>query len=146
MEPIGLCEELARHMGEIAIGFSISALPTNEVSFSAEMLLGEIEFRSPGVGAYFDFGNSLMLGSDPVADIGILKDRIAQVHVKDPRKDRTPCYLGEGDVDLEGCLRALEEIDYSGPLVFETPPLDDARATASRNLATLKSLIEKASG
>lgn len=101
---------------------------------------------SPAVGAYFDFGNSKMLGSDPVADIGILGDKIFQVHVKDPRQDRTPCYLGEGDVDLEACLKALVDIDYSGPLVFETPPLDDARETAARNLATLKSLIEKVAG
>ena len=84
-----------------------------------------------------------MLGSDPVEDIGILGDRIFQVHVKDPRKDRTPCLLGEGDVDLDACLQALVKIDYSGPLVFETPPLDDARATAAKNLQTLRSLIEK---
>lgn len=98
---------------------------------------------SPAVGAYFDFGNSLMLGSDPVADIGILGDRIFQVHVKDPRQDRRPVLLGEGDVDLEACLKALVEIDYSGPLVFETPPLNDARTTAARNLQTLSTLIEK---
>jgi len=98
---------------------------------------------SPAVGAYFDFGNSLMLGSDPVEDIGILGDRIFQVHVKDPRKDRTPCLLGEGDVVLDSCMQALVKIDYSGPLVFETPPLDDARATAAKNLQTLRSLIEK---
>jgi len=97
---------------------------------------------SPAVGAYFDFGNSKMLGSDPVADIGIQGDRIYQVHVKDPKQSRTPCLLGEGDVDLAGCLKALIDVDYSGPLVFETPTLSDARDTASRNLATLRGLIE----
>lgn len=101
---------------------------------------------SPAVGAYFDFGNSLMLGSDPVKDIGILGDRIFQVHVKDPRKDRKPCLLGEGDVDLEGCLKALVDIDYSGPLVFETPAMEDARDTAARNLQTLRDLIQKVEG
>ena len=104
------------------------------------------EVGSPAVGAYFDFGNAIMLGSDPVADIKVLGDRIAQVHVKDPRKDRTPCFLGEGDVDLEACLKALVEVDYSGPLVFETPPLTDSRETASRNLQTLRGLIQKVEG
>jgi L-ribulose-5-phosphate 3-epimerase len=98
---------------------------------------------SPAVGAYFDFGNSMMLGSDPVADIGILGESVFQVHVKDPKKDRIPCLLGEGDVDLSACLQALVKIDYTGPLVFETPPLDDARDTAAKNLAALKALIEK---
>ena len=76
-------------------------------------------------------------------DIGILGDRIFQAHVKDPKKDRTPCYLGEGDVNLSGCLKALIEIDYVGPLVFETPPLSHARDTAERNLKTLRGLIEE---
>ena len=98
---------------------------------------------SPAVGAYFDCGNTKMLGSDPVTDIKLLGDRIFQVHVKDPRQDRMPCLLGEGIVDLEGCLQALVEIDYSGPLVFETPPLDNARASAAQNLQTLRSIIEK---
>lgn len=97
----------------------------------------------PSVGVYFDFGNAMSLGSDPVKDIGILGDRIFQVHVKDPKKDRTPCYLGEGDVNLSGCLKALIEIDYVGPLVFETPPLSHARDTAERNLKTLRGLIEE---
>ncbi len=97
---------------------------------------------NPYVGAYFDVGNAQMLGSNSVSDIHCLGDRILQVHIKDPRKDRTPCYVGEGDIDLEGCLRALAEVGYKGPLVFETPPLDDAVSTAERNLRTLKSLVE----
>lgn len=98
----------------------------------------------PSVGVYFDFGNAMSLGSDPVKDIGILGDRIFQVHVKDPKRDRTPCYLGEGDVDLTGCVKALIDIDYNGPLIFETPALPRARDTAERNLKTLRQLIQEA--
>lgn len=109
---------------------------------TGEQILELVEaIDNPFVGVYFDVGNAKTLGSDPVADIHVLKDRIAQVHIKDPRKDRTPCYVGEGDIDLEGCLKALVEVDYSGPLVFETPALDDPGATAARNLKTLKELV-----
>ncbi len=99
---------------------------------------------NPYVGAYFDVGNAQILGSNPVADIHCLTDRIVQVHIKDPRTDRTPCYVGEGEIDLDGCLKALNEVGYSGPLVFETPPMEDALSTAERNLRTLKSLVESA--
>ena len=99
---------------------------------------------NPYVGAYFDVGNAQMLGSNSVTDIHCLGDRIVQVHIKDPRKDRTPCYVGEGDIDLKACLNALVDVEYSGPLVFETPPLEDAVSTAERNLRTLKSLVESA--
>ena len=98
----------------------------------------------PLVGAYFDVGNATTLGSEPLSDIRTLGSHIVQVHVKDPRLDRTPCYLGEGDVDLAGCLKALVEAGYSGPLVFETPSLDDPDGTAARNLETLKGLIGEA--
>ena len=50
------------------------------------------------------------------------------------------------EIDLEGCLRALTEVGYSGPLVFETPGLQDPLETADRNLATLRSLIESLEG
>lgn len=102
------------------------------------------EVDNPYVGAYFDVGNAQMLGSNSIADIHCLGDRIVQVHVKDPRTDRTPCYVGEGEIDLEGCLKALIEVGYSGPLVFETPPMEDALSTAERNLQTLKSIVESA--
>jgi len=125
------------------VGIALEVVGESPVITGEEMktLLEAID--SPAVGAYFDFGNAKMLGSDPISDIRVLGNHIFQVHVKDPRLDRTPCVLGDGDVDLEACLKALVEIDYSGPLVFETPPLNDARATAAQNLQTLRSLIEK---
>ena len=139
-QEIRACAQGAETAG---VKIALEVVGGSPVITGAEMqaLLEEID--SPAVGAYFDFGNSKMLGSDPVADIQLLGNRVFQVHVKDPRKDRTPCYLGEGDVDLEACLKALVEIDYSGPLVFETPPMRDARETAARNLKTLQEMITR---
>jgi L-ribulose-5-phosphate 3-epimerase len=109
---------------------------------TGEQMLALIEaVDSSAVGAYFDVGNAQMLGSNAIEDIRILKDHLVQVHIKDPRKSREPCYLGEGEIDLAGCLKALVEVDYSGPLVFETPDMGNAQDTASRNLDTLKDLI-----
>jgi len=112
---------------------------------TGEQLLEQIEsIGSSHVGAYFDVGNAQMLGSHSVNDIKTLGDKIFKVHIKDPKKDRTPCYVGEGDIDLDGCLKALAEIDYSGSLVFETPGLDDPTDTARKNLKTMRDLIKKA--
>ncbi len=110
---------------------------------TGEQMLELIEaVDNPSVGAYFDVGNAQMLGSDSIADIHTLKDHLVQVHIKDPRKDRKPCYVGEGEIDLPGCLKALVEVGYSGPLVFETPGMEDPLETAGRNLQTLRSMIE----
>ncbi len=154
--PLGLSSEEAAHRWTYETRGIAADAAKQEVYIGLEnvgrshVVTGEQVLRlieavdNPFVGAYFDVGNAKMLGSDPIADIHTLKDRIVQVHIKDPRKDRTPCYVGEGDIDLEGCLKALAEVDYSGPLVFETPALDDPTATAERNLKRLNALIEAA--
>ncbi len=92
---------------------------------------------SPKVGAYFDCGNSKSLGGDPVQDIHLLKDRIVQVHVKDPGGN----LLGQGRVDLKGCIEALKGVDYRGYFVFETPSTDDPDAAARHNIGYLKNLL-----
>lgn len=138
------CRAVAAQAAGMAIYIGLENVGRSHVVTGEQMreLIEAVD--NPYVGAYFDVGNAQMLGSNPVADIHCLGDRIVQVHIKDPRKDRTPCYVGEGDVDLTGCLKALAEVDYRGPLVFETPPLEDAASTAERNLRTMKSLAESA--
>ena len=89
---------------------------------------------SPAVQVYYDFGNGLSLGGDPVAEIKALGRRIVQVHAKDPRGE----YMGEGRVDMAAVKKALDEIAYDSYLVLETPPTDDPVAAAARNLEFLK--------
>ena len=137
-ETRAIADEAARYDIHLALeNVGRSHIVTGEATLA---LLDAIDH--PSVGAYFDVGNAKMLGSDPIADIQTLKGRIKQVHIKDPRKDRTPCYIGEGEVDLAGCLNALVEVDYSGPLVFETPTLNDPMQTAAQNLKTLQNMID----
>lgn len=92
---------------------------------------------SPGVRVYYDVGNALAFGNDPVAEIGALGSRIAEVHIKDREAD----LLGEGIVPIPQCLEALREIGYDDWLVLETPPTDDPRAAAAHNLRYLRELL-----
>jgi L-ribulose-5-phosphate 3-epimerase len=90
--------------------------------------------NAPSVQIYYDFGNGLSLGGDPVAEIRKLGGRIAQVHAKDPGGQ----YLGEGRLDLPAVSAALKEIGYDRWLVLETPATDDPPAAAARNLQYLR--------
>lgn len=89
---------------------------------------------SPFVQVYYDFGNGLSLGNDPVAEIAKLGKRIVQVHAKDPGGQ----YLGEGRLDIGAVSEALKGIGYDRYLVLETPVTDDPSAAAARNLGFLK--------
>jgi L-ribulose-5-phosphate 3-epimerase len=93
--------------------------------------------RSPGLQVYYDVGNALAFGHDPVAEIKFLGDRIGEVHIKERDAD----LLGEGVVPIAACLSALRELAYDDWLVLETAPTADPEAAASHNLRYLRGLL-----
>ena len=104
---------------------------------AAEMIRILDAVASPAVRAYYDIGNAVAFGFDPVAEIGQLGDRIAIVHVKD-HADR----LGAGDVPIPACLAALNAMEYPGILVFETRATADPEAAASFNLGYVRGVLD----
>lgn len=94
---------------------------------------------SPAVKIWYDIGNSTNMGHfDVPREIRFLgKERIGQIHIKDK------VYLGQGDVNVKGCLEAIFDIGYSGFCVLETAaPTSDRVADAAKNLQLLRA-IEK---
>ncbi|HEV3055168.1 MAG TPA: TIM barrel protein [Solirubrobacteraceae bacterium] len=95
------------------------------------------------VGLCLDTGHLLLGRGEPVTAIRAWADRINHVHLKDARLDRLEeivaeaapvqeiwrrkafCALGDGDIDIEGVLEALDQIRYSGWLVVEQDVLPD---------------------
>ncbi len=94
---------------------------------------------SDNVGVYYDVGNSVGLGFDPVKEIRQLGKRIVGIHVKDTRTVLGDSHLGCGRVNLDSCLDAMREIDYDGWLMLETRP-DDENAVKN-DIALLKTMI-----
>jgi len=89
---------------------------------------------SPAVKIWYDVGNSTNMGHfDVPREIRFLgKERIGQIHIKDK------VYLGQGAVDVRGCLEAIVDIGYTGFCVLETAaPTGDRVADAARNLQLL---------
>jgi inosose dehydratase len=95
------------------------------------------------VGLCLDTGHLLLGRGDPITAIRDWAPRINQVHLKDARLARLEeivaqaapvqeiwrrqafCALGDGDIDIMGVLRSLDEIGYSGWLVVEQDVLPD---------------------
>jgi L-ribulose-5-phosphate 3-epimerase len=75
-------------------------------------------------------------GYDPVRAIEELGDHVAHVHLKDVLAEGEPhetCRWGDGIVPIEGCVRALQRLGYTGAIAVEHEPetydpSDDCRA------------------
>lgn len=93
--------------------------------------------NSPAVKVYYDPGNAVMDGLDPLEGISLFGKRIRQVHVKEHKGT----YLGDGIVPWSRIIEDLREIGYDGWLILETDPTKDPQGAAKKNLERLKKLI-----
>jgi sugar phosphate isomerase/epimerase len=95
---------------------------------------------SPAVRIYYDTGNALAAGYDPVAEVRALGPALARVHFKDFRPGQGGVMMGQGEVDFPAVVRELEAQGYRDWVVLEAAspndPVEDARA----NLAFTRAL------
>lgn len=131
------CFELSRYADEIGAHFAIETGP--ETSATLKVFLDSL--GSTGVGVNLDPANLVMVtGDDPAKAVHNLKDYIVHTHAKDGRQnfyvDPDIIYgmvkseivtsnsfievpLGEGSVNWDEYLKALEDIGYKGFLTIE---------------------------
>lgn len=106
-------EPLARERGiRIALEAPLYATELRDLARAAE---------SDHVGVYYDTGNAIALGFDPVEEIVVLDDLIMAVHIKDSIDQLGGLHLGEGHVDHAAAIQAIKGIGYDGWLMLETP-------------------------
>lgn len=125
--------------------------------------------RHPRIGACIDTGHYLRSEEDPVQAIRTLGARVFGVHLKDVRTVRDAAeiarlektlpphrvkelqkegkvftILGEGELDVPGCLQALRDVGYSGCVSLEyeeneTNPVSDVEIC----LQTVRDAVKK---
>jgi L-ribulose-5-phosphate 3-epimerase len=79
----------------------------------------------PRVGVCVDTGWFATQGYDPARAIEELGDRVVHVHLKDVQHEGEPhetCRWGDGIVDVQACVRALQRIGFDGVVAVEHEP------------------------
>jgi len=105
-----------------------------EINLSAAAIHDCMEtFQSTNIGVCFDTGNSRAHGYQPEQEIKILNNLIRHIHIKDVNNQGENSLLGCGLVDFKKCFKALDEIQYSGNLVFETAYFNVPHTEAMQN-------------
>jgi len=79
-----------------------------------------------------------------LAVLKAIRDRVVHCHVKDIDRDQKCVALGEGIVNIKGCLEYLLETDYTGVVSVETEgggSFDEVTKLAESSYKYLKRLI-----
>ncbi|NOZ22773.1 MAG: sugar phosphate isomerase/epimerase, partial [Planctomycetes bacterium] len=84
---------------------------------------------SPYLGINFDTGNTTIAGNDAVETLKTVLDHVIHCHVKDIKRAEVDsshetgvtagCAIGDGEVDIKGCLDLLKSKNYDGALAIE---------------------------
>jgi sugar phosphate isomerase/epimerase len=97
-----------------------------ESPLSANALAHVVDsIKSKYIGVYYDVGNSIFLGYDPAKELRQLNHRVMSMHLKDTAKNLGDSHLGFGRLNLDEAMAALDEINYGGWLIVETPSGND---------------------
>jgi len=103
---------------------TIESIRYSPFSTSAEML--RVVREVPGIKLVFDTGNIYAMGEDPLAFYNACRKHIVHVHFKDgrwydktnsdgsTRRDFSNELVGEGDINLAECAKALIRDGYKG--------------------------------
>ncbi|MBS0267119.1 MAG: sugar phosphate isomerase/epimerase [Planctomycetes bacterium] len=82
-------------------------------------VVNAVKDHHPRIGACVDTGHYLRSKENPVEALERLKDRVFGVHLKDVKDATHFKILGEGDLDVVGCLKVLDRIKYKHCLALE---------------------------
>lgn len=82
-------------------------------------VVNAVKDHHPRIGACVDTGHYLRSSENPVEAIQRLKGRVFGVHLKDVKDAKVFKIVGEGDLDLVGCLRELQKQKYNFCLALE---------------------------
>ena len=97
-----------------------------------ESVVSSVSKRAKRIGACVDTGHFLRSKESPVEALKRLEGRVFGVHLKDVKDATRFTILGQGDLNVAGVLKELEQQRYSGVLSLEyeespQDPLPDIR-------------------
>lgn len=155
------CHELSVYADTLDAHFAIETGPERAVILKDFL----DSLNSKGVAVNLDPANFVMVtGDDPAQAVHILKDYIVHTHAKDGIRliEKSPeivygmieeeiktgkafkeVPLGEGDVDFEDYLKALDAIGYNGYLTIEREVGDNPKADIITAVKFLDNKINK---
>ena len=126
--------EVAETAETAGVDVLIEPEPDLLIETSAEFLAFIERIDSPRIGCNFDAGHFYSVGEDPAELVKTLDTHTSHYHLEDIPADRTHEHtqLGEGSMDIDGFLEAVEDSGYDSFVTVELYPYEEtAQETAN---------------
>jgi sugar phosphate isomerase/epimerase len=126
--------EVASRAEDVGVDVLVEPEPDLLVESSDQLLALLDRVDSDRVGCNFDAGHLFCVGEDPAEAVERLAPHTAHYHLEDIPADRTHEHtqLGEGGMDVEGFLGAVEDSGYDGFVTVELYPYQETAAETAR--------------
>ena len=132
----GLARLLAR-AEELGITIALENSPYGYLGRAADLIEIVERWRSPHLRITYDVANALAI-EDPAEGVRQAGEHLALVHVSDTWRGRwAHTSPGRGEVDFATFARALADIGFSGPTVYELVDGEDPEPRLRADLAAL---------
>lgn len=120
---------------DVGVDALIEPEPELLIETSEEFLDLRERIDSSRVRCNFDTGHFFCVGEDPPELVDVLGDYTPHYHLEDIPADREHEHtqLGEGAMDLDGFLTALDETGYDGFVTVELYPYQETAAETARD-------------
>ena len=134
-------------------GFDVELLMETGQEPAEELLAFLDDIAVPNVHINFDAANMILYGAgDPIHAISVLGKHIKHVHVKDALPSSSPgetwgqeVAFGNGVVETTAFWRALEAVNYAGPLAIEREAGNDRMGDVRHAISVLRRLESSSS-
>ena len=119
---------------EVGVDLHVEPEPELLIETSAEFLDFAERIDHPRVRCNFDVGHLFSVGEDPTEAFDRLAEYVDHVHLEDIPADRRHEHtqLGDGTMDIDGFLDALDSRGYDGFVTVELYPYEETAAETAR--------------
>ncbi|EMA37931.1 sugar phosphate isomerase/epimerase family protein [Halococcus hamelinensis] len=123
-------EEVLPVAEEVGVDLHVEPEPDLLIETADEYLEFVERISHPQVRCNFDAGHLFSVGEDPVAAYETLSEYVDHVHLEDIPEDRRHEHtqLGEGAMDIDGFLGALDDAGYEEFVTVELYPYEETAA------------------
>jgi sugar phosphate isomerase/epimerase len=128
-------EEVLPVAEEVGVDLHVEPEPDLLIETSREFLAFAPRIDHPRIRCNFDAGHLFSVGENPIPALKTLGPYVDHIHLEDIPADRSHEHtqLGDGAMDIDAFLTALDERNYPGFVTVELYPYEETAAETARD-------------